>query len=194
MFTGLVEETAEVMEIAEAGEGKRIEVDAAGILEDVATGGSVSVSGACLTLEEKDPSVFFLSEETLERTWFPELEEGDELNIERSLKPEDRMGGHVVQGHVEGTGEVLEVEELDEGWNMEFSLPTELEKYVVEKGFITVDGVSLTVTEFTRKGFRVTVIPETWEKTNLSAKQPGDGVNIETDVMARYAEKMVPNS
>jgi riboflavin synthase len=191
MFTGLVEDTVEVKNIEDAGEGKRILLETSELLEDNEVGASISVSGACLTIEEfRDNGViFFLAEETLDKTWFSQMKEGDKLNLEDSLTPQDKMGGHYVQGHVDTTAEVLEVEELEEGWNMTFSLPEEISQYVVQKGFITVEGISLTVAEITDESFTVTVIPETWNVTNLSEKKKGDKVNLEADIMAKYAEK-----
>lgn len=192
MFTGLVEETGSTEAISDAGEGKRIEISAAKVFEDVEIGDSINVSGACLTVEEftEDGVKIFLAEETLDRTWFSDLEEGDELNLERSLTPNDRMGGHYVQGHVDSVSEVLEIEELEEGWNFTFSTPENIEEYIVEKGFIAIDGISLTVTEVDDRSFSVTIIPESWNKTNLSGLSEGDEVNIEADVMAKYAEKI----
>lgn len=193
MFTGLVEETGKVTEIEQDGEGKRITIEADKVVEDVSIGDSISVSGACLTVEEfdEDNITFFLAEETLEKTWFSELETGEKVNLERSLKAGDRMGGHQVQGHIEAVGKVLEVEELEEGWNMTFELPEKLRNYVVEKGFVTVEGISLTTTEITEDSFSITVIPETWDVTNLSEKKEGDMVNLESDPIGRYVEKMV---
>jgi riboflavin synthase len=192
MFTGLVEETGYVREVEDAGEGKRITVDVNQIAEDVSVGDSISVSGACLTVEKFQNSVlkFFLAEETLERTWFSQIDEGDKLNLERPLTPEDRMGGHYVQGHVDATSEILEIEEMEEGWNLKFSIPGKVSSYIVEKGFIAVEGISLTVSEVESDGFWITIIPETWEVTNLSDKEKGEKVNIEADIMAKYAEKM----
>lgn len=132
----------------------------------------------------------FLAEETLGRTRFDNISEGDRLNIERSLKPNDRMDGHIVQGHVDSTVEVEEVEELEQGWNLRFSKPRTLENYIVEKGFIAVEGVSLTVTSENPDSFSITVIPETWRRTNLDSRQEGDRVNIESDVTAKYVEKI----
>ncbi len=193
MFTGLVEETGYVKDIEKAGEGKRIVVEADLTPEDVSIGGSISVSGACLTVEEfqDDTLKFFLAEETLERTWFSEVKEADKVNFERPLTPEDRMGGHYVQGHVDAVSNVKNIEELEEGWNFIFSVPEQISQYIVEKGFIAVEGVSLTVTEVSDDSFSVTIIPETWKVTNLSEKEEGDEVNIEADIMAKYAEKTV---
>ncbi len=193
MFTGLVEETGKIIDIQESGEGKRITLKAEKVVEDVSEGDSISVSGTCLTVESfsEDSLSFFLAEETLEKTWFSEIEEGSKLNLERSLKAEDRMGGHHVQGHVEAVGKVLEVEELEEGWNMIFELPEKLQNHIVEKGFVTVEGISLTTTEVTENSFSITVIPETWSVTNLSKKKEGDLVNLESDPIGRYVEKIV---
>lgn len=191
MFTGLVEETGTVEKLSDAGEGKRIEVSADKVFEDADIGDSINVSGACLTAEEftENGVQIFLAEETLDRTWFSDIEEGDDVNLERSLTPEDRMGGHYVQGHVDSVSEVLEIEELEEGWNFTFSMPGEVEQYIVEKGFIAIDGISLTITEVGEESFSVTIIPETWKKTNFSDLEEGGRVNIEVDVMAKYAEK-----
>ena len=193
MFTGLVEETGTVKEVEEAGEGKRITVEVNDVTQDVSRGDSISVSGACLTVEEFDEESlsFFLAEETLDRTWFSSIEEEDELNFERSLTPEDRMGGHYVQGHVDATSEVTGIEELEEGWNFTFSMPENISQFIVEKGFVALEGISLTITEVTENSFSVTIIPETWDKTSLSEKTVGDEVNVEADVMAKYAGKMV---
>jgi riboflavin synthase len=195
MFTGIIEEKVQVKEVEDAGEGLRISVTRPDTLEEVSEGESISVSGTCLTVEEfqGDALKFFLAEETLEKTWFSEISEEDLLNFERAMTPEDRMGGHIVQGHVETTAEVLEVEELEEGWNFTFGKPQELENLLVEKGFVAVEGISLTVTEVAEDSFSVTVIPETWERTNLSGKTEGDSVNLEPDMMAKYVQKNMEN-
>lgn len=192
MFTGLVEETGKVVSVEEAGEGKRIEIEAQQVFEDAEIGDSINVSGACLTIEgftERGVKIF-LAEETLEKTWFSNIRKGNKVNLERSLTPNDRMGGHYVQGHVDATTEIVEIEELEEGWNFYFSLPAELEQYIVGKGFIAVEGISLTVAGIDEEKFSITIIPETWKKTNLSGKKEGDRVNLEIDVMAKYAEKI----
>jgi len=193
MFTGLVEETGKVTNIEKSGEGKTVTVSADKAVEDVSVGDSISISGACLTVEEFDDSSlsFFLAEESLEKTWFSNVSKGDEVNLERSLKAGDRMGGHQVQGHVEAVAEILDVEELEEGWNMTFELPESLSNYVVQKGFITVEGISLTTTSVSEDSFSVTIIPETWNVTNLSDKGEGDLVNLESDPIGRYVEKML---
>lgn len=193
MFTGIVKDTAHVEKITDAGEGKRVILKGSELLGDAEKGESISVSGACLTVEEvgENSAEFFLAEETVEKTWFYSLENKDKLNIEPSLTPSDKMGGHIVQGHVETVSLVKEVEKLEEGWNISFTKPGKLSNYIVEKGFITVEGISLTVTEVEESYFAVTVIPETLDATNLSEKEEGDPVNLETDITARYIEKMV---
>lgn len=195
MFTGLIQETGEVTEIKEAGEGKRIVIETERFFDDDSEGDSISVSGACLTIEDfsETGAEFFLAEETLEKTWFSDLSEGQKVNLEKALRAQDRMGGHIVQGHIEAYVEITDIEELEEGWNMSFRMPEGLENYIVKKGFIAVEGISLTVTEVKEESFSVTIIPETWKETNLSDKEEGGFVNIETDVMARYAEKMTEN-
>mgnify|MGYP002760474274 FL=1 len=191
MFTGIVEATVQVKEIRDAGEGKRISVTRPETLEEVSEGESISLSGTCLTVEEFDSESisFFLAEETLDKTWFSDIFEGDVLNFERSLTPDDRMGGHIVQGHVETSAEIFQIEELEEGWNFRFEKPDSLENLLVHKGFIAVEGISLTVTDIDEESFSVTVIPETWERTNFSRKNEGDQVNLEPDMMAKYVQK-----
>lgn len=191
MFTGIIEETVRVKDVEDAGEGKRIHINRPDDFKNISSGESICLCGACLTVESFDSSKmnFFLAEETLEKTWFSSVSEGDEVNLERSLKPEDRMSGHIVQGHVEQTTHILKVEELEEGWNFKFEKPDNLENLLVHKGFVTIEGISLTVTEIKPESFSVTVIPETWKRSNLSEKEEGDKVNIEPDMMAKYVQK-----
>lgn len=195
MFTGIIKATVQVKEVRDAGEGVRISVTRPDSLEEISEGESISLSGACLTVEsfDQDSISFFLSEETLEKTWFSELEEGDLLNLETSLTPEEKMGGHIVQGHVDTKAEILDIDELEKGWNFTFGKPEELENLLVEKGFVAVEGISLTVAEITEDSFSVTIIPETWNRTNLSEKEEGDPVNLEPDMMAKYVQKHLEN-
>jgi len=191
MFTGLVEDTVRVKEVESAGEGVRILLESHEVFDENDVGDSVSVSGACLTIEEfrETGTVFFLAEETMEKTWFSEIKEGDELNMEDSLTPSSKMGGHYVQGHVDCASKIVEIEDLEEGWTISFSIPDEIAQYIVKKCFVAVEGISLTVADIDEKSFSVTIIPETWETTNLSEKSVGDKVNVEADIMAKYAEK-----
>jgi len=190
MFTGIVEETGEILAVEEDDDGRRLRVGTSFGLRE---GQSVSVSGACLTVEEHGDGWFslFLAEETLDRTYLGDLEPGDAVNLERALPADGRLDGHVVQGHVDATGEVVAVERVGEDWRYTFSVPESQERYVVEKGSIAVDGISLTVADRDGGAFSVAVIPETYELTTLSGKAVGDPVHLEVDVIAKYVESLV---
>jgi riboflavin synthase len=207
MFTGIVEETGEVTAVQDAPEGRRIRV-AASFCDDLEHGQSISVSGACLTVEsvgsesprgagdagERDGTSFelFCSEETLERTYLDRIEAGDAVNLERALPADGRFDGHFVQGHVDGVGEVTEIEQVGDDWYFGFSLPANLARYVVEKGSIAVDGISLTVADLRDDGeFVVAIIPATYDLTTLSEKSVGDPIHLEVDVVAKYVEGLV---
>lgn len=196
MFTGIVQQTGQITNIEKTGEGKRITIKSNKFFEDSETGNSINVSGTCLTIEEihsENKAKFFLAEETLELTWFKNILVDDKVNLEQSLTPKDKMGGHIVQGHIEDAVKIKEIESLEEGWNITFEKPKDLDKYIVHKGFIAIEGISLTITEDNKDSFSVTIIPETWKVTNLSEKEEGDLVNIETDMMGKYVEKMMNN-
>jgi riboflavin synthase len=202
MFTGIVAEPGEIVARETTEGGLRLRV-AASFSDDLAHGESIAVSGACLTVEAHDDASFelFCSEETLERTYLGGLDVGDAVNLERALPADGRFDGHFVQGHVDGTGRVTGIEQIGEDWTVSFSLPAELAGYVVEKGSIAVDGISLTVADLEKPGtgsgggaegeFSVAVIPATYELTNLSDKAVGDPVHLEVDVVAKYVESLV---
>jgi riboflavin synthase len=156
-------------------------------------GASISVSGACLTVEASGDGWFevFLSSETVDRTYLGELSVGDGLNLERALSADARLDGHFVQGHVDGTAEVVDYRRIGDDWEFVFSLPHALEGYVVEKGSIAVDGISLTVADLDDERFSVAIIPETYRETTLSEKSVGDPVHLEVDVVAKYVESLV---
>lgn len=183
MFTGIVEEQGVVSQNSTT----VIVISAKIVLEDAQLGDSISVNGCCLTVAAKGPDWWQadLSQETLDRTYLGELPEGAKVNLERPVRLSDRLGGHLVQGHVDGVGEVLEPAP-----QLRVKIPSELLKYVVEKGSVTIDGVSLTVVNLYEDGVDVALIPHTMEVTNLGAKEAGDKVNIEVDVMAKYAERL----
>lgn len=191
MFTGIIEATGEVDAVEDTDEGRRIHVTApfSGELEH---GQSVAVSGACLTVESFDAERFelFLSEETLERTYLDTVGVGDVVNLERALPADGRFDGHFVQGHVDGVAEVTAIEKLGDDWSFGFSLPAELQQYIVEKGSIAIDGISLTVAELRDEDFTVAIIPATYEVTTLSEKSIGDPVHVEVDVVAKYVESL----
>jgi riboflavin synthase len=191
MFTGIVEETGEVLAVEETDEGKRLRLSTT--FDGLRGGQSISVSGACLTVEDFGDGYFevFTATETLDRTYLGELGEGDVVNLERALPADGRFDGHFVQGHVDATAAVTGIERLGDDWEFRFELPAELAPYVVEKGSITVDGISLTVAAHDGEAFAVAVIPETYEITTLSEKAVGDPVHLEVDVIAKYVESLV---
>jgi riboflavin synthase len=184
MFTGIVEELGRVASL----EGSRVRLSATTVLADVAMGASIAVNGCCLTVVAWGPDWWEadVSDETFRRTSLGSLTAGDPVNLERPVRLEDRLGGHLVQGHVDAVGEVVHgVPDL------RVRMPDHLLRYVVEKGSITVDGVSLTVVDVLDDGFTVAVIPHTSEVTTLGVRRPGDLVNLEVDVMAKYAERLL---
>ena len=184
MFTGIVEELGEVESLV-AG---RLRIRAHEVLAGAEVGDSIAVNGCCLTVTALDDGAWEadVSEETLERTTLGDLRPGDAVNLERPVRLADRLGGHLVQGHVDGVGEVTQAAP-----ELEVRMDPELTRYVVEKGSIAVDGVSLTVVKPLPDGFTVAVIPHTTEVTTLGRRHPGDRVNLEVDVMAKYAEKLI---
>jgi riboflavin synthase len=191
MFTGIVEETGEVQSVESDEGGRRLRIGTS--FEGLSEGQSISVSGACLTVEDHGDGWFslFLAEETVARTYLGELDAGDAVNLERALRADSRLDGHFVQGHVDGTGEVVDVERIGEDWQYTFSLPESQTAYVVEKGSIAVDGISLTVADRDPETFSVAIVPETYELTTLSAKAASDPVHLEVDVIAKYVESLV---
>ena len=188
MFTGIVEEVGTVVEAVD----HRLVVRAT-TLDGVAVGDSIAVNGACLTVVELTDATFAvdLSDETLARTALGSLAKGSPVDLERALLPTSRMGGHFVQGHVDGVGTVVKLSGPVEARVMSINAPAEVERYLIEKGFITVDGISLTVTSVVGATFSIAVIPYTWEHTVLGSKRLGDAVNLEVDVLAKYVAKFV---
>ena len=171
----------------------RIEVDAGGLSAGAEVGDSVSVNGACLTVNEivGERLVFYAMQETLRRTALGGLEEGDAVNLERAMTPAGRFGGHIVQGHVDGVGEVLGVTPEGDAEIWEFSAPESVLRYAVEKGSVCVDGISLTLVSVRDDSFTVSVLPQTREATNLEGLAPGDRVNLEADVIGKYVERLL---
>lgn len=190
MFTGIVEETGEVLDVEETEDGKRLRLGTT--FDGLEIGQSISVSGACLTVESFGDDYFdvFTATETLDRTYLGELEAGDLVNLERALPADGRFDGHFVQGHVDATAAVTSIERLGDDWEFAFELPADLAPYVVEKGSITVDGISLTVATHDESSFAVAIIPETYRITTLSEKSVGDPVHLEVDVIAKYVESL----
>jgi len=191
MFTGIVEATGEVLAVTDDEDGRRIRVGTP--FEGLDHGQSISVSGACLTVEEFADGEWvdlFLATETLDRTFFDSLTEGDRVNLERAMPADGRFDGHIVQGHVDATAAVAAIEQEGADWTFSFSLPEHQRDYLVEKGSITVDGISLTVAARHDDRFDVAIIPTTYEETTLSEKSVGDPVHLEVDVVAKYVEQL----
>jgi riboflavin synthase len=195
MFTGIVEGTGTVagLAVADGGGGARLEVEAPFLAGQLGLGESVAVNGCCLTVAEPTPGGFAadLVAETLRRTALGGLAAGDSVNLERPLALGGRLGGHLVQGHVDGVAKVLERTPVGEGEEVRVELPPDLERYVVEKGSIAVDGVSLTVAGVGPGWFAVALVPHTLEVTTLGRRRPGDPVQLEVDVVAKYVERLV---
>jgi riboflavin synthase len=193
MFTGIIEELGRVTAMQRLHEAVRLSVEGSVVADGSRPGDSISVNGVCLTVVTNKHGVFSADVmlQTLAVTSLGALRVGAPVNLERAVTPATRLGGHIVQGHVDGTGEILE-RRPSEHWELvDVSLPVELNRYLVDKGSITVDGVSLTVADVRADAFTISLIPETLARTTLGFKQPGDVVNLEVDVIAKYVEKMV---
>jgi riboflavin synthase len=193
MFTGLVEEVGTVVSIVEDGGNHRITIKAPNSAKELKQGNSIAVSGVCLTALDVKPDTFCadLAKETWTRTSFSRITEGAEINLELPLKVDARMGGHIVQGHVDGTGRLLGLQPIanaNDFWLL-IDIPENLEKYVVFKGSIAIEGISLTVANLEGLRLTIAIIPHTIKMTNLKSLKPGDPVNIETDIVAKYLEK-----
>jgi riboflavin synthase len=193
VFTGIVEELGEVVELTWKGEGARLAIKGPVVTADAGHGDSIAVNGVCLTVVENLGEVFTteVMKESFDRSSLGGLKVGDRVNLERAVKVSDRLGGHIVQGHVDGVATITERVPGDLWETVRFTLPADLSRYVVEKGSITVDGISLTVTEISEVAFAVSLIPTTLEVTTLGRKGVGDQVNLEVDVIAKYVEKLV---
>lgn len=193
MFTGLIEEIGTVEELAPLGDAVRIAVRAPKVTQDAAAGDSIAVDGVCLTVVDNAAGTFTadVMRETLDRSRLGSYVSGSRVNLERALAAGQRMGGHIVQGHVDGVAEVVS-RTASEHWEVvRFTLPQQLNRYVVEKGSIAVNGTSLTVSAVSEGYFEVSLIPTTLSETTAGALQPGDPVNLEVDAVAKYVEKMV---
>jgi riboflavin synthase len=192
MFTGIVTDVGRILEIAED-EGRRLTIGTGLPLEEIPLGGSIATSGICFTAIDKGAGWFAVqaSGATLEVTTAGAWKVGDQVNLERSLRIGDELGGHIVFGHVDAVGEVLALEPVGESHRLEIRVPPSLAPLIAVKGSITVDGISLTVNETGADRFAVNVIPHSWSHTNLSARAVGDGVNIEIDMLARYVARQL---
>ena len=193
MFTGIIEELGSVRAIEERGENARIVIAARIVTEGTNHGDSISVNGVCLTALDIQPDSFAadVSRETLLRSTLGRLRPGTPVNLERAVTPATRLGGHIVQGHVDARGQLAGIEDHGESWTVRINFPKEIARYLVFKGSVAVEGISLTIAALTDDYFEIAIIPKTWEVTNLSHLKPGDDVNIEVDVLGKYIERLL---
>ena len=196
MFTGLIEETGSVRSVHQAGRSLHLTVGARAVLEGTRIGDSIAVNGVCLTVVRLEPDAFTadVMPETFRRTNLAALRPGEPVNLERTLALGDRLGGHIVQGHVDGTGTIAAIEQDEIAVRLRIQAPPDLLRYVAPKGSIAVDGVSLTVVDLDDHSFSVSLIPHTWAVTALSHRRRGDAVNLETDILAKYVERLLGNT
>ena len=194
MFTGIVEELGTVAAVEDQGDSIRLSIRATTVLEDVGLGDSISVNGCCLTVVTAEDGVWTadVMQETLDKTSLYGVRPGDRVNLERAVTADKRLGGHIVQGHVDGVGTVVGRTPTQHWEVVEIAMPEALSRYLVDKGSITVDGVSLTVVEAGDDRFTVSLIPETLDRTTLGTRAAGDRVNLEVDVIAKYVERLLP--
>ena len=194
MFTGIIEEVGEITETSDAGDFRTVKVRARTVMGDLNIGSSIAVNGVCLTVRSITRTHFSaeLSRETLNRTSLGNLAKGSIVNLERTMRADSRFGGHIVQGHVDGLGRIRRFDRAGDAWNLEVEYPESGARYIIEKGSITVDGISLTVASLKGSNvFSVAIIPHTFENTNLKAARPNDSVNLEFDVLAKYVESLI---
>jgi len=193
MFTGLVEELGTIANREQWEQGVQLRIAASLVTSDIRNGDSVAVNGVCLTALDVTPTFFAaaVSPETLDRTTLGRLDIGSSVNLERAVTPTTRLGGHIVQGHVDGRGTFVSADAQGDFWTVTVSFPPDLARYFVEKGSVTVEGISLTIAKLGDDSFEFAIIPKTWEQTNLHALKPGDAANLEVDVIAKYVERLV---
>lgn len=196
MFTGIVEELGSVQAVTDLGDAARLAIVGPTVTSDARPGDSIAVNGVCLTVVDIADGAFTADVmlETLRRSSLGALAPGSPVNLERAARVDSRLGGHIMQGHVDGVATVLAVEPTENWTTVSFGLPAGLSRYVVEKGSIAVDGVSLTVVQVDDASFSVSLIPTTLAHTTLGTRRPGDTVNIEVDVIAKYVERLLPGS
>ncbi len=193
MFTGIVEDSGKIIKLERRGQEKRLTLELPSDLTELQLGDSININGVCLTVVQRDEQRIEvdLSLETLQKTTLRELKEGDLVNLERALRLSDRLGGHIVTGHVDGLGEIVEKREERGFSQVTLRIPDSVSRYVVQKGSIAIDGISLTVNEFQEGEIQITLIPYTIERTTLRQKRVGDHVNLEGDILGKYVEKFL---
>ncbi len=193
MFTGIIEELGNIISLEKHAGGAKLKIGAKIVTNKTDEGDSIAVNGVCLTALNIKSNEFSadVSAETLERSTIGSLKIGSNVNLERAVTPSTRLGGHIVQGHVDGKGKFLQAVQNGDFWTVRVGFPADISQYLVYKGSISVEGISLTIANLTDDYFEIAVIPKTWELTNLSSLQNGNEVNLEVDVIAKYVEKMM---
>jgi riboflavin synthase len=193
MFTGIIEEKGKVLRVEYRGQEKRLTLEVPFDLTEMQLGDSININGVCLTVVEKKTGVIAvdLSSETLQKTNLAKVKKGDKVNLERALRLSDRLGGHIVTGHIDGIGAITERRMERSFLQLRVRVPRSVSRYLVEKGSIAIDGISLTVNEYKGEEISLTLIPYTLEKTTLIEKRVGDQVNVEADILGKYVEKML---
>ena len=193
MFTGIIEESGKIASLEKRGDGALLKIAAYLVVEDAAEGDSIAVNGVCLTAININKNGFSadVSNETLKRSTLGGLAVGTRVNLERAVTPNTRLGGHIVQGHVDASGTFLGAAQDGDFWTVKIGFPSDIGQYLVYKGSISVEGISLTIANLHADSFEIAVIPKTWELTNLSTLKNGDAVNLEVDVIAKYVERIL---
>jgi riboflavin synthase len=200
MFTGIIEEIGKIEKLTPIAGGVSVKIKAEKVNENISVNDSVCIDGVCVTVTRKEQNTFMADVVgvTLEKTTFGEINERVYVNLERSLKLNDRLGGHIVQGHVNGVGSISEIKKLGENYLVKVSIPDFLIKYLIKEGSIAINGISLTIADLNNTEISLSIIPHTWQNTNLKYKKVNDKVNIEIDILAKYVEKLltmnIPNS
>jgi len=193
MFTGIIEEIGIIEKITPIAGGITLKIKAEKILDDIAVNDSVCIDGVCLTVTKFDKNSFWADAvgATLEKTTFDKIKANASVNLERSVQLNDRLGGHLVQGHVNGIGIISEIKKLGENYLVKTLIPDELEKYLIKEGSIAINGISLTIADLNNNEISISIIPHTWQNTNLKDKEINDKVNVEIDILAKYVEKLL---
>lgn len=193
MFTGLIQEVGTILSITQNTEGKEFIIKAPNLIKDIQIDDSVATNGCCLTATQIKGETFKVQavHMTLQKTSVGHLKSGDKVNLELSLRPQDRLGGHFVQGHVNAMGKIKQIKTMGANWEIEVAIPTDLRKYMILEGSITLDGISLTIAKLSPESLTVSIIPHTLEKTTLGTKKVGDSLNLEVDMIAKYIENFL---
>lgn len=193
MFTGIIEEIGTIEKVSPISGGISLTIRAKKIIEDISVNDSVCIDGVCLTVTNSDKSSFWVDAvgATLEKSTFNKVKADTSVNLERSVRLSDRLGGHLVQGHVNGIGIISEIKKLGENYLVKIVIPEELERYLIKEGSIAINGISLTIAELNKSEISISVIPHTWQNTNLKDKKVNEKVNVEIDILAKYVEKLL---